>query len=129
MKLFPFKIKSVNAVELADRRSCINSPSKLLLVNCIVLSEGFCRSRYSGNLPVNSWLFKTKCSNVDRSDQSGNGPEIGPLDIMNTASLGKNDNSYGKVPLILFDFSPFVAENTVDYMSCIENVLDMISLP
>ena len=58
---------------------------------------------------MNWLLFNSNCSNVDKLDQSGNGPEMGPLGTINTANLDRKDISYGKVPLMLLDFSPLGA--------------------
>ena len=75
----------------------------------MVPSNGFRGRRYAGKDPSKSFSLNNSCSNVDNFDQSGNGPEMGPRDIINTASLDKKDSSCGRVPLILFDDSPFGA--------------------
>ena len=54
-------------------------------------------------------LFSSTCSNVDKFDQLGNGPDIGPLGTINTANFDRKAISCGKVPLMLLDFPPFEA--------------------
>ena len=110
VKSFPFTLRSVKAIASIDERSRRNCPWKLLLSNWMACNDGFFSRIYVGKEPVIWLLFKSKSSNVDSFDQSGNGPDTGPRGIINVVSLERKDISYGKVPARLFDFWPLGAE-------------------